>query len=121
MTVIRDKQKLTNSEWSELNLFHVFCSASRKCLVPTLVSHLISYIDHMMPRTGYKPEDPSNQSCNDCIAKLLDIFAEKRDETTVRDIEHVVPLIYPLLRLSKLLPKTNPLAVSLCSNYRNDM
>ena len=88
--------------------------------MPTLVSHLISYIDHMMPRTGYKPEDLPNQSCNDCIARLLDIFAEKRDET-VRDIENVVSLIFPLLRLCKLLPKTNPLAVSPCSNYRNDM
>ena len=92
-------------------------TASHKFLVPTLVSHMISHMDHMMPRTNYKPEDPSNQTCLACIGRLLDIFAEKRETTTFRDIEHVVPLIFPLLRLCKVIPKTNPLAVSHCSNY----
>ena len=105
--------------WSqEFNSFLVL-AASRKCLVPTLVSHLVSFVDHMMPRTGYKLEDSSNQSCSDCIARLLNIFAEKREVTTFQDIEHVVPFIFPLVRLCKLLPRTNVLAVSHCSNYRN--
>ncbi len=92
-----------------VKLFH--SPEARKNLVQTFVSHLISYMDHTMPKTDYKPEVQSNADCMRCIGKLLETLADQEVGATEEDIEKVVTLILSLLRLSKLIIKKNPLYV----------
>ncbi len=91
----------------------VHCLAdARKCIVPTLVSHLISYMEHLMPRSGFSPELSSNRDCIACVAKLLEVLCDRQLGVSEGEVEMVVPLLHPLLRMCKQIPRTNDLAVS---------
>ncbi len=92
---------------------------SRCVLLPTLVKVLVDHLDIVLPRTSFKAEEPSNTACMSCVGSLLGKLSEggQRSEgglnTCSEDIEHLIPLLYPVLRLCKQLPKSNRLHVSL--------
>ena len=66
-----------------------------------------------MPRTSFKSEDPGNYSCMVCVGALLRKISEDGLGAKSQDFEHLVPLLFPILRLCKQLPKANSLHVSL--------
>ncbi|CAI8008710.1 hypothetical protein GBAR_LOCUS5941, partial [Geodia barretti] len=44
---------------------------ARKQLVPTIVAHLISFMNHQMQRSAYKQDDRGNQEAVHCLGQLL--------------------------------------------------
>ena len=64
-----------------------------------------------MPAADYRQDIQSNNDCMLCIARLLETVGDSETGATEDDIERVVYLILSLLRLSKLIPKNNPLNV----------
>jgi hypothetical protein len=80
--------------------------------VPTVVSHLISYMNHQMPATGYRQEDRGNQEAVHCLGQLLGSLSSHQLQRSSEDVQFVVPLVLPLLRHCKDLPRTNKLSVS---------
>ena len=64
-----------------------------------------------MPRLDYKPGIPSNQDFIVCLGKMLEMLADRELGTTDKDVEMVVPLVVTLMRVTMLIPRTNPLYV----------
>lgn len=130
---------------------------TRRQLIPTLVSHLISHMDHRMLRSQYNHDNRSNQEVVHCVGLLLSHLSDHQLKRLIAeadqipppstslhflplpfpplslslslppsifpspllctcrsagDVQFVVPLMYPLLRLCKDLPQQNKLAVS---------
>lgn len=97
-----------------LKLFH--SPQPRKQLLPTYVGHLVSYMDHTMAKTNYKPEVGSNVDCLTCVGRVLEVLAEEEVGATDEDVEICVALLLPLLRLSKTITRNNPLYVRMWNN-----
>ena len=87
-------------------------SETRKSLLPTFVKLLVEHMDVALPRTNFKSDDPSNVSCVSCVGSLLQKLPEVELGAGLADFEHLVPLLFPVLRLCKQVPKANPLHVS---------
>ena len=58
-------------------------TGTRGQLVPTLVSHLISHMDHRMLRTQYNPDDRGNQEVVHCTGQLLSCLSDSNMERLV--------------------------------------
>lgn len=106
---------------SVLVLYHTVVSTAeaRNCIVPTLVSHLMSHMEHMMPRSNFNPQHRANQDCVTCVAKLLELLSDQELCVSAQDVNMVVPLLHPLLRMCKHIPRTNSLAVSVEVGYHS--
>ena len=69
-------------------------------------------MDHRMLRTQYRAEDRGNQEVVRCVGQLLGCLSESHTKRSFDDVQYLVPLMYPLLRLCKELPRHNRLSVS---------
>ena len=76
----------------------VLITATRKQLVPTLVSHLISHMNYGMAQTNYQHDNPANQEVVTCVGHLLSRLSNYELNRLVVDTHsYTIPSLPPYL------------------------